>query len=181
MSNSTPTTWLKTYYALRAGVSIAWVAAAFTLAKDTPVVDTLLIAYPAWDAVANLIDARQSGGLRANPSQVFNAAVSAIIAVAVAVALTHDMHAVIAVFGAWAALSGILQLITGIRRWKSGGQWAMVLSGAQSTLAGGFFISLAFKAALPGITDIAPYAGFGAFYFAISAIWLLFKKSAQPA
>ncbi|RUX00312.1 MAG: DUF308 domain-containing protein [Mesorhizobium sp.] len=165
--------WLKSYYFLRAGFSVAWVAAAFTLGKSAPpVAAILLVAYPAWDAIANILDAQRSGGLRANPSQALNAAVSTITAIAVFIALGQGPHAVLAVFGAWAILSGLFQLATGVRRWRAGAQWAMVLSGAQSALAGGFFIKQAIGAATPGITDIAPYAAFGAFYFLVSAIWL---------
>lgn len=165
--------WLSSYYFLRAGVSVGWVAAAFTVGRAAPpAAAALLVAYPAWDAAANLIDARRSGGLAASPSQSLNAAVSGIVAVAVALALGWSLHAVLAVFGVWAILSGLLQLVTGLRRWKAGAQWAMVLSGAQSTLAGGFFVTLAAGAASPGITDIAPYAAFGAFYFLVSAVWL---------
>ncbi|RVD50292.1 MAG: DUF308 domain-containing protein [Mesorhizobium sp.] len=165
--------WLKSYYLLRAGFSVAWVAAAFTLGKSTPpVAAILLVAYPAWDAIANVLDAQRSGGLKANPSQALNAAVSTITAIAVFIALGQGPHAVLAVFGAWAILSGLFQLATGVRRWREGAQWAMVLSGAQSALAGGFFIKQAIGAATPGITDIAPYAAFGAFYFLVSAIWL---------
>lgn len=165
--------WLSSYYFLRAGVSVGWVAAALTVGRAAPpAAAALLVAYPAWDAAANLIDARRSGGLAASPSQSLNAAVSGIVAVAVALALGWSLHAVLAVFGVWAILSGLLQLVTGLRRWKAGAQWAMVLSGAQSTLAGGFFVTLAAGAASPGITDIAPYAAFGAFYFLVSAVWL---------
>ena len=165
--------WLSSYYFLRAGVSVGWVAAALTVGRAAPpAAAALLVAYPAWDAAANLIDARRSGGLAANPSQSLNAAVSGIVAVAVALALGWSLHAVLAVFGVWAILSGLLQLVTGLRRGKAGAQWAMVLSGAQSTLAGGFFVKLAAGAASPGITDIAPYAAFGAFYFLVSAVWL---------
>jgi uncharacterized membrane protein HdeD (DUF308 family) len=33
------------------------------------------------------------------------------------------------VFGVWAILSGLFQLITAVRRWKShGAQWIMILS-----------------------------------------------------
>lgn len=39
-------------------------------------------------------------------------------------------------------------------------------------LAGAFFVKQATGTAVPGITDIAPYAAFGAFYFFASAIWL---------
>ncbi|TGV12545.1 DUF308 domain-containing protein [Mesorhizobium sp. M8A.F.Ca.ET.173.01.1.1] len=165
--------WLKSYYFLRAGFSVAWVAAAFTLGKSAPpVAAILLVAYPAWDAIANILDTQRSGGLKANPSQALNAAVSTITAIAVFIALGQGPHAVLAVFGAWAILSGLFQLATGVRRWRAGAQWAMVLSGAQSALAGGFFIKQAIGAATPGITDIAPYAAFGAFYFLVSAIWL---------
>jgi hypothetical protein len=165
--------WLSSYYFLRAGISVGWVAAAFTIGKAMPAAAAvLLVAYPAWDAVANVIDARRSGGLTANPSQALNAAASTVVAVAVALALGWGMHAVLAVFGIWAILSGLLQLATGVRRWQAGAQWAMALSGAQSALAGTHFILKANGALMPAITDIAPYAAFGAFYFLVSAVWL---------
>ena len=164
--------WLKSYYFTRAGVSIAWVAAAFILGSSVPIAAALLIAYPAWDAVANFVDAQRSGGLKGNGSQAFNAAASAITTIAVAIALGQGMHAVLAVFGVWAILAGLFQLITGVHRWKAGAQLAMILSGAQSVLAGAFFVKQATGTAIPGITDIAPYAAFGAFYFLASAIWL---------
>ncbi|MER8846246.1 MULTISPECIES: DUF308 domain-containing protein [Mesorhizobium] len=173
--------WLKSYYFLRAGFSVAWVAAAFTLGKSAPPVSALLlVAYPLWDAIANILDALRSGGLKANPSQALNAAVSTITAIAVVIALEQGPHAVLGVFGAWAVLSGLFQLATGVRRWRAGAQWAMVLSGAQSALAGGFFIKQAIGTATPGITDIAPYAAFGAFYFLVSAVWLAVTQTRKP-
>jgi hypothetical protein len=173
--------WLQVYYFTRAGVSIAWVAAAFTVgASAPPIAAGLLLAYPAWDAIANFVDAQQSGGLIANPSQVLNAAISTITTIAVLFALGRSLHSVLAVFGAWAILSGLLQLITAVRRRKTGAQWAMILSGAQSMLAGGFFISLAVGSGHPGIKDIAPYAAFGAFYFLVSAVWLTVKAARLP-
>jgi hypothetical protein len=48
----------------------------------------------------------------------------------------------------------------------------MILSGAQSTFAGVMFIIEANAPEAPGITAIAPYAAFGAFYFLVSAVWL---------
>jgi apolipoprotein N-acyltransferase len=75
--------------------------------------------------------------------------------------------------GAWASLAGLFQLITGVRRWKSyGAQWAMILSGAQSVLAGVFMLKQAAGPDVVGIANIAPYAAFGAFYFLISAVSL---------
>jgi len=166
--------WLTRYYFLRAAVAAIWVAMAFLLGKDMPVLaGALLVAYPAWDAAANFTDARHSGGLARNPSQAFNVVVSVVTAAAVAVALGRSINAVFVVFGVWASLAGILQLATGVRRWRtSGAQWAMILSGAQSALAGTFFIQRAFGTAPLNITGIAPYAAFGAFYFLLSAILL---------
>jgi hypothetical protein len=48
----------------------------------------------------------------------------------------------------------------------------MILSGAQSALAGGFIIARAGGAQVPTISDIVPYAAFGAFYFLVSALSL---------
>ncbi len=174
--------WLRSYYFLRAGVSVGWVVAACIIGKAMPpAAAVLLVAYPAWDAVANVIDARRSGGVAANPSQALNAAASTVVAIAMAVALGGGLHAVLAVFGVWAILSGLLQLATGVRRWQAGAQWAMALSGAQSALAGAHFIAKASGAATPGITDIAPYAAFGAFYFLVSAVWLTLAQARKDA
>src|SRR3569623_576018 len=163
--SSTQSNWLRSYYLTRAVFSIVWVAVAVLSRGQSPLASILLIIYPAWDAVANFVDARSNGGLKANPSQRLNVVVSAITTVAVIVAVTRDTYAVLAVFGVWAILSGLLQLYTGLRRWRAfGAQWAMILSGAQSTLAGGFMIKKSLGDVPPSILDVAPYAAFGAFY-----------------
>lgn len=171
---------LRNYYLLRAVVAAAWVTAALTIGRSAPLVAALLlVAYPAWDAAANLIDASRNGGMGRNRLQAFNVAVSgATAAAAAAAAVSGNMNAVLGVFGAWAILAGLLQLATGLRRWRSfGAQWAMILSGAQSALAGGFFIKQSLGSAVPSIGDIAPYAAFGSFYFAISALWLVVRRA----
>lgn len=169
--------WLRGYYLTRAVVSAGWVSLAFTIGKHAPdIAGALLIAYPVWDALANWADAAKSGGLRQNRSQALNVIVSALTAIAVAIALNiAGMGAVFSVFGVWAILSGAFQLETGLRRWKSfGAQWVMVLSGAQSALAGIFFVKLGSGPVAPDISAIAGYAGVGAFYFLLSAAWLTF-------
>jgi uncharacterized membrane protein HdeD (DUF308 family) len=169
--------WLKNYYAVRALFSAAWVVLAFTVGKSQPTLAAcLVVAYPVWDCLANYLDAKRSGGLRANPTQLINVWVSAVVAVATAIAVTRDFHAVMGVIGLWAILAGILQLATAVRRWGSvGAQWPMILSGAQSSLAGAFFVKLATDASkTPDIAVIAPYVAFGAIYFGISAVALLF-------
>ncbi|RQH15287.1 DUF308 domain-containing protein [Bradyrhizobium sp. RP6] len=164
--------WLKQYYFLRAAFSVAWVIAAFVIAPTSAVIAAaLLVAYPAWDAAANYLDGLSSGGLNQNRTQVLN--VSLATTVAVILALQVSMNWVLGIFGAWAILSGLLQLGTAVRRWKRfGAQWAMVLSGGQSALAGGFFIFQASVPAVPSIANVAGYAAVGALYFLVSAVWL---------
>ncbi|CDX60756.1 conserved membrane hypothetical protein [Mesorhizobium plurifarium] len=179
--------WLKSYYYLRFAVSAAWVLAAVTVAGTVPTLAAvMLVAYPAWDALANYVDAQRSGGLGRNKSQLLNFVVSILTAIAVAVALGRSMNAVLAVYGVWAAISGAFQLLTALRRWKTNGaQWAMILSGAQSALAGLFFVKMAGGTEAIGIANVAPYAAFGAFYFLVSAVWLsvsdVLAKSPQAA
>jgi len=165
--------WLRSYYFSRAAFSIAWVCAAVLAAGHSGLASLLLIIYPAWDAAANFVDAKANGGLAANRSQALNVVASSIMTVIVIIAVMKDTYAVLAVFGIWAILSGLLQLYTGARRWRAyGAQWVMILSGAQSALAGGFMIHQSLGETPPSILDIAPYASFGAFYFLVSAIWL---------
>jgi uncharacterized membrane protein HdeD (DUF308 family) len=170
--------WLRSYYFVRALFSISWIVVAVIVGGQSALAALLFVIYPAWDAIANLADARSNGGLKANRAQAFNVAVSTITAIAVLLAVMKDTHAVLAVFGVWAILSGLLQLATGVSRWRVyGAQWVMILSGAQSALAGGFMISRSLGTAVPTILDVAPYAGFGAFYFLVSAIWMTVAAS----
>lgn len=177
--SASPDPWLNRYYAVRALFSAVWVVLALAVGRHQPAFAAgLIVAYPVWDCLANYVDAKRNGGLRANPTQMLNAVVSAIVAIAVIAALARDFHAVIAVIGVWATLSGILQLSTGVRRWRRAvAQWPMILSGAQSAAAGLHFVTQAADAsAIPGIADVAPYAAFGAVYFAISAIVLAVRR-----
>ncbi|MBX5172645.1 DUF308 domain-containing protein [Rhizobium sp. NZLR1b] len=166
--------WLTRYYFTRAAFSLLWVAAALTAGRQSfSVAAALLILYPAWDAAANFVDAARHGGLAGNRSQAINVAVSAVTTAAVIVALTMSMNSVLAVFGLWAIFSGLLQLGTAVRRWRTnGGQWSMILSGGQSAVAGAFFIAQAQMPEPPSIANIAGYAALGAFYFLVSAVWL---------
>jgi len=170
--------WLRKLYFIRAAFSLAWVALAFTIAKGSPVVASgLLIVYPAWDSLANLLDARMTGGAKANPTQVVNAWISALVAVAVTVSLVLELQIILAIFGGWAIVSGLLQLATAIRRRKGHrGQWVMMLSGAQSALAGGFFVAQQ-GSAMPIVQTLGGYAAVGAVYFLISGLVILFRRS----
>ena len=172
---------LRNFYLLRAGVAFAWAALA-VLWESAPaaVVGALLALYPAWDAAANVIDARRSGGLQANPRQKFNALTSIITAACMLTAFAfHGNAGAVLVFGVWAVLAGLFQLAVGVDRRKLGGQAFMIISGAQSALAGIIFVKQSFGVA-PGIAQLAPYAAFGCLYFLLSALWLTFRKSPIP-
>jgi uncharacterized membrane protein HdeD (DUF308 family) len=108
--------------------------------------------------------------------------VSALTAVAVAIALQDGVFSVLVVFAAWATLAGLFQLFTGISRWKAeSGQWPMVLSGAQSAIVGWLFVKMAGAPHPVAVTSIAGYASLGAFYFLLSAIWLTVKDIRRRA
>lgn len=175
--------WLRKLYFIRAAFSFAWVALAFTLAKESPALAScLLIVYPAWDALANLLDARMTGGAKINPTQILNAWMSGLVTFAVMVSLALKLQIILAIFGGWAIVAGLLQLATAIRRRKGDqGQWVMMLSGAQSALAGGFFVAQQGSAA-PVVQTFGGYAAVGAVYFLISGLVILFRQTkGRPA
>lgn len=176
--------WLRAYYYTRAAFSVLWVVATLTVGQNSSAVAAgLLIVYPAWDAAANFVDAARSGGMAVNRSQAINVISSSVMVVAVILALRMSMNWVLCAFGLWAISSGLLQFGAAARRWEtSGGQWAMFLSGGQSAAAGVIFIFQARMPQQPSISTIAGYAGFGAFYFLVSAVWLSLshiKRSAR--
>ena len=183
LSRASQEQWLKLYYFARTVFSAVWVAAAFTVGQHSPAIAAILLAaYPAWDALANFVDASRSGGLGQNRTQAINVAVSVATTLAVILALEMSLNWVLGVFGVWAILSGLLQLGTAARRWKSyGAQWAMILSGGQSALAGAFFIVQAQMPMPPSITNVAGYAAVGAFYFLVSAVWLSVRQLRRKA
>ncbi|MGF6765858.1 hypothetical protein P3T24_006199 [Paraburkholderia sp. GAS33] len=166
--------WLKHYYFIRTAFSAIWVALAFSIGQHSPVgAAVLLVVYPAWDALANYVDMSRSGGMAENRTQATNVLISVLTAVAVIMAWTVNMNGVLGVFGVWAILAGLLQLGTAVRRWKRfGAQWAMILSGGQSALAGAFFIVQAHAPMPPAIAKVAGYAAVGAVYFLVSALLL---------
>ena len=174
--------WLRTLYLGRAAFSLAWVALALAVGKTSPAVATgLLIVYPAWDAFANLLDIRMTGGVQANRTQALNLWISALVAVAVAVSAAAGLHVDLLLMGLWAVLSGLLQLATAVRRRRGDrSQWTMMLSGAQSAVAGTFFITQQGGPA-PVIQAIAGYAAVGAVYFLISGLVLVLRKRGGEA
>jgi uncharacterized membrane protein HdeD (DUF308 family) len=94
-----------------------------------------------------------------------------LAAFGLAFADASGIPAVLRVWGVWAVVAGLIQLIVGVNRRTLGGQWPMIVSGGISVLAGGSFIVTA-SASNPVLTNAIGYAVPGAIFFLISAIRL---------
>ncbi|CAM4050146.1 Short repeat of unknown function [Pedobacter westerhofensis] len=166
-------TALRKLYITRVIFSLTWIALVLTVAKTNHTLATILfIIYPAWDAVATYFDINANPATVDKTPQYINMGVSILTAIAVTVALQTGIPEALMVFGVWAFLAGLFQLIIGIRRRKNfEGQWPMIISGAQSMLAG---VAIFAKAHVPnqGVDTLAGYSAFGAFYFALAAFRL---------
>lgn len=170
---------LRNLYFVRTAFQVIWAGVVLSTALTQPrVASILLIAYPLWDVACTLYDlsaSRPTGSART--SQVLNAFMGFATALGIASTVFSKPAYSIAIFGAWALGAGLLQLVAGlIRRKQLNGQWAMILSGAQSTAAGIAFV-------LGGLSgkfhakDMGGYAIFGAIYFLIGGIMLSRKLS----
>ncbi|MEN0052686.1 MAG: hypothetical protein AAGC65_03420 [Mucilaginibacter sp.] len=166
-------TSLRKLYFIRATFSVAWVILIALLSKTSITIATvLLIIYPAWDVVGTFLDIRANKNSSSKTPQYVNAVISGITTIAVGFALQQGVPEALIVFGIWAIGTGLIQLILGLRRRKTlGGQWPMIISGAQSVLGGSSFIILAHDPT-KGITSLAGYAAFGAFYYLLAAFRL---------
>ncbi|WP_459547446.1 hypothetical protein [Nocardia sp. X0981] len=163
---------LRNLYYARFGFAIVWAALLIPAAATlTPATITLLLIYPLFDVAAAVIDFRTSGTARPAVPLYINMALSLLTALGLAAAVASGIPDVLRVWGVWAITAGIVQLIVAIRRYRLGGQWAMILSGGISTLAGASFIASA-GAPDASLTTLAGYATLGGIFFLISAIRL---------
>jgi uncharacterized membrane protein HdeD (DUF308 family) len=164
---------LRRLYFIRAAFSVTWVILVALFAKTSmEIAAILLIIYPAWDVAGTFLDIRANHAITSKTPQYINAVISGITAVAVGIALQKGVPEALMVFGAWAIGTGLIQLILGLRRRKFlGGQWPMIISGGQSIIGGSSFILLAHDPT-KGITSLAGYAAFGAFYYLLAAFRL---------
>lgn len=163
---------LRRLYFVRFAFAIVWALAMFTTASTLgPLAVTLLVLYPLFDVAAAVTDARASRSTGSPALLYVNIAVSLITAVGVAIACASGIPAVLRVWGAWAVVAGLVQLIVGVTRRTMGGQWPMIISGGISVLAG---VSFIVGAAAPDatLTNAAGYAIPGGIFFLISAVRL---------
>jgi hypothetical protein len=163
---------LRRLYFVRFGFAVVWALLLFATKSDLgPVSIPLLVLYPLFDAAAAVVDTRSSGATGPGRGLQVNIAISLLATIGVAVACASGVPGVLRVWGAWAIVSGLVQLIVGVSRRTMGGQWPMILSGGISVLAGGSFIAGA-SAANPSLANVAGYAVLGGIFFLVSALRL---------
>ncbi|HEX6525949.1 MAG TPA: hypothetical protein VF070_38945 [Streptosporangiaceae bacterium] len=160
---------LRRLYFVRFVFAAAWAAAFAAIGSKIDAGSaTLLIVYPAFDVAAAIFDARSTR----NQALYANIAISTAAAIGFAIATANDIPAVLRAWGAWAIVAGLVQLFIAIRRRRGlGGQWAMILSGGISVIAGAGFLGQASGAT--SMKMLAGYAVLGGVFFLISAVRLL--------
>jgi uncharacterized membrane protein HdeD (DUF308 family) len=171
---------LRTLYFVRTAFSIIWVGLVFVLAsavttgaRPTLIAVILLTIYPAWDALATFFDVRATPTAPSHLAQYLNIVAGVAAAIGVLIAIGKGLTSALIVFGAWASISGAVQLYLALRRRRPiGGQWPMIISGGLSVVAGISFIVTA-TAPRTSLTTLAGYSAFGAFWYLVGAILLI--------
>jgi uncharacterized membrane protein HdeD (DUF308 family) len=168
-------------YLVRGVLAVAW-AAVFAGAHDRldGVAITLLVVYPLIDAVSSWIDHQALPVGSERRITAFNGVLSTLAAVGVGVAGTAGGAAVLAVFGAWAVVSGAAQLLVGLRRRgpELGKQWPVLIAGGLSFVVGIFYVIQATGDA-PTLDVLSVYATGGGVFFIVQA-GLLALKARKP-
>lgn len=173
---------LRRLYLARFAFAVIWAIALIAVtASPAPgaILTALLVLYPLVDAAAVLWQRRSVG--RASSSAIAewgNVAISVLAAIGLGVASSVSISAALSVWGIWAIVSGITQLVTAVLRRRVGGQVPLMISGALSVLAGlGFLIQGLGGGS--GAAGIGGYAIFGGVLFLVSAIrlTLLIRKN----
>ncbi|HZE38884.1 MAG TPA: hypothetical protein VE172_08750 [Stackebrandtia sp.] len=170
---------LRSLYLIRTVVSLIWVALVFTTSagltsadKPTVIAAVLLAVYPLWDVAATLLERRMAGAGPANRVGVVNVALGLAATAGMIAAVLSTIGRALLVFGVWAVLSGAIQLFVAIRRRHAVGiQWPMIISGGLSVVAGAGFAAMS-ASPTSGLSSLAGYSAFGAFWFLVSAITL---------
>lgn len=177
---ASPRSGLRSLYLVRVAFSVAWVALVLATGHGlasgdapTAVAAALLVAYPLWDAIATVLELRITADTGARDRvRLGNIVLSVVATIAMAVAVSATIEATLVVFGTWALVSGAIQFALATRRHRAvGGEWPMLLSGAISVLAGVMFVATSGSTSA-GLTNVAGYSAFGAFWFLLAVIAL---------
>ena len=172
---------LRNLYFTRTIVQLLWAGLVLANAVSHPQLAAgLLVFYPLWDVACTVYDLRASTRSASGPptAQYVNVVLGSLAAIGILLTVFNSPQQAVVTFGVWAAAAGLAQLAVGIfRRKEFGGQWAMMLSGLQSTAAGVAFI-LGGLHGKTHIKDLGGYAIFGGVYFLIAG-FLLHRKLSQ--
>jgi uncharacterized membrane protein HdeD (DUF308 family) len=164
---------LRTLYFVRFALAIVWALALFATAGRAGVPFTVLVVlYPLIDAAAVLWQLRAGRG--SDGSRIpewINVVMSVAAAIALGIAASSSVAAALAVWGVWAIVSGITQLVTAILRRRAGGQVPLIVSGAISVFAGTGFLVQGLGGAGSAV-GVGGYAILGGIFFLIAAIRL---------
>lgn len=170
--NTTSAPALRRLYFVRFAFAVIWAVLMVVLGSHLTIgAKALLVLYPLFDVAAAVFDARSARATRSTRALYVNIAISSATAIGLAVADASGIADVLRVWGAWAIAAGLVQLVVGLLRRSMGGQWAMILSGGISVLAGASFVADASKTA-PSLGVLAGYATLGGVFFLISALRL---------
>ncbi|WP_158942054.1 DUF308 domain-containing protein [Granulicella sp. S190] len=174
---------LRNLYFTRTAVQLLWAGIVIATAASNPALAAgLLILYPLWDVACTVYDLRSSARSNSGPptAQYVNAALGILAAIGITLTAFKSPQQAVVTFGAWAFAAGLAQLAVGIsRRKQMGGQWAMILSGLQSTAAGVAF-TLGGLHDKTHIKDLGGYAVFGGVYFLIAG-FLMHRKLSRSS
>jgi uncharacterized membrane protein HdeD (DUF308 family) len=180
-SNAPLQAHLRNLYFTRTIVQLLWAGLILTNATLHAVLAAdLLVFYPLWDVACTVYDLQASKRSLSGPpnAQYINVALGVLAAIGISLTAFKSPQQAVVVFGAWAFAAGLAQLAVGIsRRKQMGGQWAMILSGLQST-AGGLFFIVGGLHGTKHIEDLGRYAIVGGVYFLIAGS-LLHRKLSQ--
>jgi uncharacterized membrane protein HdeD (DUF308 family) len=125
-----------------------------------------------WDAIATLLERRMAGTVATSRVSAINVALGLAATIGMIIAVFSTIGTALLVFGIWALLSEAIQLTTAIRRWRTvGAQWPMIISGGLSVVARAVFAATS-GSATSGLSTIAGFSAFGAFWFLVSVIAL---------
>lgn len=174
-AGTSPQDLLRRITVVRALFALAWAAVVGiaiedrvpTTATELPATAAVFLAsYPLIDVIVSLLGPAfaEARVLRAN------AAVGALAVVGVAIAaFGSDAGATLIAFGAWAAVSGAIQLAVAIRRRQAHGRGLpMIVSGGLSTIAGISFIAASSNEEAH-LATLAGYMALGALLFLLWA------------
>ncbi|MEW2546744.1 hypothetical protein AB0910_13340 [Streptomyces sp. NPDC047002] len=172
-TDAAPAGALRRLYFVRFAFAAVWAALLFTTAGTLGTLGAvLLVVYPLFDVACAVVDLR-SARARSGPVRGLyaNIVLSSLAAVGLAFAAASGVPAVLRVWGVWAVVAGAVQLVVGAARRRLGGQWAMIVSGGISVLAGASFFAQAGTAG-SSLGNLAGYALLGGVFFLVSALRL---------